>query len=134
MSRLNTTGGTSAPAGQGLKAMQSASAAIVTINALTTAHLWWSLWVVWGAQPISIEGVTTMEATSMERPVLSEEVGASYFVGDVELHLPPDGRPEVYLGTGTIDAGLLVTALPDLVKLFADPRVRTQIMRVCAHR
>jgi hypothetical protein len=74
--------------------------------------------------------------TITQQPVLSESgrsIGTSYFMGEIELHLPTSGRPEVYVGTETIDAGLLAIILPDLVKLYADPTVRAQILSACAN-
>jgi hypothetical protein len=70
-----------------------------------------------------------------QRPVLSDDgqrAGTSYLAGEIELHLPSTGRPEVYVGDATIDAGLLATVLSDLVQLYADPTVRAQVMRACA--
>jgi hypothetical protein len=74
-------------------------------------------------------------ANIIRRPMLSDGriIGTSYFAGEVELHFPPSGRPEVYVGAETIDAGLLGTVLPDLVKLFNDTTVRAAILRACAN-
>jgi hypothetical protein len=74
-------------------------------------------------------------ANIVRRPVLNEQgqrAGTSYISGDVDVHLPPAGRPEVYVGGETIDGGLLATALSDLVRLYADPKVHMLIMRACA--
>ena len=68
------------------------------------------------------------------RPTIYDgrSIGTSYFAGEIELHLPLSGRPEVYVPDATIDAGLLATILPDLVTLYADPTVRADIVRHCA--
>jgi len=68
------------------------------------------------------------------RPLLDagRSIGTSYFAGEIELHFPTSGRPEVYVRDATIDAGLLATILPDLVRLYADSSVRTLIVRHCA--
>ena len=73
----------------------------------------------------------------IRRPCLSEDgqrAGTSYVAGQIELHLPPTGRPEVYVGGETIDAGFLILELPNLVKLLNDPTVRAQIVRACNGR
>ena len=74
-------------------------------------------------------------ATIIRRPVLDEDgrrAGTSYIAGEIELHLPPDGRPEVYVGQETIDAGVLIVELPNLLLLFNDPMVRASILRACS--
>lgn len=73
-------------------------------------------------------------ANIIRRPVLDEDgkrAGTSYVVGDVELHLPPSGRPEVFVGDETIDAGQLIVEWPNLLKLLNDPTVRRAIVRAC---
>jgi len=73
-------------------------------------------------------------ANIIHRPVLSDDgrrAGTSYIAGDIEIHLPSTGRPEVYVGTETIDAGVLILELPNLLQLFNDPTVRAQILRAC---
>ena len=69
------------------------------------------------------------------RPMIfdGQSIGTSYFAGEIELHLPLSGRPEVFVRDATIDAGLLATILPDLVMLYADPTVRAQILSACAN-
>jgi len=71
----------------------------------------------------------------IRRPMFGDGriIGTSYFAGEIELHLPPSGRPEVYVGTETIDAGVLILELPNIVRLFSDPMVRAQILSACAN-
>ena len=73
--------------------------------------------------------------TIIRQPTFSgtgQRIGASYFAGEVELHLPAQGRPEVYLDMETVDVGVLVTVLPELITLFNDPTVRAAILHACA--
>ena len=46
-------------------------------------------------------------ANIVRRPILNDSgqrAGTSYLAGEIELHFPLSGRPEVYVGPETIDA------------------------------
>jgi len=72
--------------------------------------------------------------TITQQPVLSENgqrLGTSYTAGDIELHFPASGRPEIYVGHETIDAGQFILELPHILRLFNNPVIRGQILRAC---